>query len=70
MSVAVKTASPTFTMGVPTKLFEGEFKSTYDITPDGQRFIMMQRGKSETITRQINIALKWFEELRERVPMP
>ena len=70
MSVAVSTASPTFTMGTPTKLFEGEFTPTYDVTPDGQRFIMIERVKSETITRQINIVLNWFEELTERVPMP
>ena len=70
MSVAVRTARPTFTMGTPTKLFEGEFELEYDVSPDGQRFIMIERVKSETVTRQINIVLNWFEELRERVPVP
>jgi len=74
MSVAVNTARPTFTMGTPTKLFEGNFKSSlgiganYDVTPDGQRFIMIELVKSETITRQINIVLNWFEELKRLVP--
>jgi serine/threonine-protein kinase len=70
MSVAVSTARPTFTMGTPTKLFEGEFEPEYDVSPDGQRFIMVERVKSETIMRQINIALNWFEELTKRVSMP
>ncbi len=70
MSVAVSTARPTFTMGTPTKLFEGDFESTYDVTPNSQRFIMVERVKSGTNMRQINIALNWFEELTERVPVP
>jgi hypothetical protein len=57
-------------MSTPTKLFDGEFESMYDVTPDGQRFIMIERVKSETTTRQINIVLNWFEELTERVPRP
>ncbi len=48
----------------------GLYRTDYDVTPDGQRFIMIERVKSETITRQINIVLNWFEELTERVPVP
>jgi len=70
ISVAVRTAGPTLTMGTPTKLFEGQFMSAFDVTPDGQRFIMVERVRSETKTRQINIVLNWFEELTERVPVP
>ncbi len=74
MSVAVRTASPAFKMGTPRKLFEGDFESIggigahYDVTPDGQRFIMIERVKSETIMRQINIVQNWFEELKRLVP--
>ena len=47
----------------------------YDITPDGQRFLMVfpadQAGSvAETAEEQINIVLNWFEELKERVPVP
>lgn len=47
----------------------------YDITPDGQRFLMVfpadQAGSvAETTDEQINIVLNWFEELKARVPVP
>jgi len=48
---------------------------TYDITPDGQRFLMVfpadqADSDAETPDEQINIVLNWFEELKERVPVP
>jgi serine/threonine-protein kinase len=47
----------------------------YDITPDGQRFLMVFPADqadlvAETPDDQINIVLNWFEELKERVPVP
>ena len=46
----------------------------YDITPDGERFLMVfpaeQTGSGEAARPQINIVLNWFEELKERVPVP
>ena len=47
----------------------------YDITPDGQRFLMVfpaDRADSLTGTagERINVVLNWFEELKERVPVP
>jgi len=40
------------TIGTPEVLFEGNFLSafglrTYDVTPDGQRFVMLTRGSAE-----------------------
>ncbi len=48
---------------------------TYDITPDGHRFLMVfpadqADSDAETPDEQINIVLNWFEELKERVPVP
>ena len=48
---------------------------TYDITPDGQRFLMIfpadqADSVAETADEQINIVQDWFEELKERVPTP
>lgn len=42
-----------FTAGAPEVLFEGNFfqyfsRHTYDISPDGQRFVMLMRGRAET----------------------
>jgi len=47
----------------------------YDITPDGQRFLMVfpaaqADSVAEPSGEQINIVLNWFEELKERVPVP
>ena len=43
----------------------------YDITPDGDRFVMIfPTEQTETDEAQINIVLNWFEELKERVPVP
>ena len=43
----------------------------YDIAPNGQRFLMLRpEVESEQDTRQINVVLNWFEELKARVPIP
>ena len=68
------TTEPTFSAGTPRILFEkpflrgGVFRANYDITPDGQRFVMTQAGLQQEDTTQINVVLNWFEELKQRVP--
>ena len=45
----------------------------YDITPNGEQFVMVfpaDEADSGPARRQINIVLNWFEELKERVPVP
>jgi hypothetical protein len=44
----------------------------YDITPDGEKFIVVMRETetTEAARPQINVVLNWFEELKERVPLP
>ena len=74
MSVPVQTDS-TFTYQTATELFEFQntlgsvWVSRYDVHPDGDRFLMVgfQEGN---IPREINVVLNWFEELKERVPVP
>ena len=75
MSVAVET-EPTFSAGIPQTLFEGTYFAAvgpqWAVGPDG-RFLMIKYGEStsdSTATPQINVVLNWFEELRERVPVP
>ena len=46
-------AEAELTIGTPEVLFEGDFFSmfglrSYDVTPDGQRFVMLTRGGAET----------------------
>ena len=70
------TTEPTFTAGNPRVLFEGQYhteipiaNANYDITPDGQRFLMIKaRGPESEAPTQINVLLNWFEELKQRMP--
>jgi eukaryotic-like serine/threonine-protein kinase len=70
MTVAVA-LEPTFTAGPPRMLFQGRFQigspiRAYDVTADGNRFLMTQvtdRPPEPPITR-ILLAQHWFEELR------
>jgi serine/threonine-protein kinase len=82
MAVSVKTA-PTFSFETPRVLFRGTYVSnvfrfpnddfdTWDISPDGKRFLMIKEVGSISSEaagpRKINIVLNWFEELKQRVP--
>ena len=74
MVVSVQT-KPTFSAGNPTLLFEGTYVTSavlpgisqyHDISPDGQRFLMIKEAGPEAT--QIHIVLNWFEELKRLVP--
>jgi len=76
MVVSVGTA-PTFQAQTPRLLFEGSYRdspfslvSNYDISPDGQRFVMVKEAsdEGERSATQINVVLNWFEELKRLVP--
>ncbi len=63
----------TFSAENPRVLFEGRFvptrrgDATYDVSPDGQRFLMVKRNQQST-PAQLNVVLNWFEDLKRRVP--
>ncbi len=69
------TTEPSISAGTPKLLFEGTFqgatlsRANYDVTPDGQRFVMIQAVEPEQAPTQINVVLNWFEELKQRVPV-
>ena len=74
MAVDIAT-QPGFTVGKSRALFAGWYEATpatfsnYDVTPDGQRFLMLKRSEQEaSAPTQINVVLNWFEELKRRVP--
>jgi serine/threonine-protein kinase len=82
MAVSSKT-DPTFSVETPKMLFRGTYVgavlayddwdfATWDISPDGKRFLMMKEtGAAATgggRSRKINVVLNWFEELKRRVP--
>jgi Tol biopolymer transport system component len=73
MMAAAVTAGQTFSAENPRTLFEGRFVPTrrgeaaYDVAPDGERFLMVQREEQSVPTR-IDVVLNWFEDLERRAP--
>jgi serine/threonine-protein kinase len=68
------TTQPAFSPGKPGLLFERAYVPTprsfpdYDVSPDGQRFLMLKATERSEGPDQINVVLNWFEELKRRVP--
>jgi len=75
MAVPV-TTEPTFSAGHPSMLFEGEYLAspfpatgvTYDVTADGQRFLMVKETPQASDIK-INVVANWFEELKRLAPV-
>lgn len=72
MSVPVQT-QPAFSFGKSRELFDvtqmflpNTELGNYDVTPDGQRFIMVRNTNASHSSTTINMILNWVEELRER----
>jgi len=65
---------PAFNATRPRVLFAGTFAQSpgrynHDVSPDGQRFVMLNAGEDERTATQINVLLNWLEELKQRVPV-
>ena len=73
MAVTVESESG-FLPGNPELLFEGQYRigqsGAYDVSPDGQRFLMMREGTRADGASQAQLVyvLNWFTELQARVP--
>jgi len=75
MMVVEVTTQPSFSAGKPRTLFAGPYLSApgnllpnYDVSGDGQRFLMIKAGEEETALTQIVVVQNWFEELKQKVP--
>jgi serine/threonine-protein kinase len=74
MMVVEVSTQPGFSAGRPRLLFEGRYEYSptgttgYDVSSDGQRFLMVQATEPEEAPTQIHVVLNWFEELKRRVP--
>jgi serine/threonine-protein kinase len=76
MSVQVATEGA-FTASKPTVLFErgyaaSQFPATgiaYDVSRDGQRFLMVKEPDQASPAAQINVVLNWFDELNRLSPV-
>ena len=69
--VPIQTA-PTFSAGTPTKVFDtpyviGPAGRTYDVSPDGQRFLMIKDVGTEQVPSMV-VVLNWLEELKAKLP--
>jgi serine/threonine-protein kinase len=74
MATAIET-KPTFTATKPKLLFERHYETSpqsflanYDVSPDGQRFLMIKASEQESAATQLNVVLNWSDELRRLVP--
>ena len=80
MVVPVLETEPRLRVGDPSVLFETQYyfflsQRTYDLAPDGQRFLMIKEGAAtDDLTdpfaglTQIHVVQNWFTELQARVP--
>ena len=71
MVVSIST-EPDFSAGTPQVLFEGPYNNvpgiSYDVAPDGQRFLVLQPEYDDSQVRELHVVLNWFEELKRLVP--
>jgi eukaryotic-like serine/threonine-protein kinase len=79
MMVVSVTTTPEFRASAPRQLWEGDYSrgsgascgmpgassSNYDVTPDGQHFLMV-RDDARLSAKQIVVVLNWAEELRNK----
>jgi serine/threonine-protein kinase len=76
MVVSIQVKDQTLDTGKPRVLFEGAYASHsnppgmqyYDISPDGQRFLMMKEEQRREAQGEIRVIQNWFEELKRLVP--
>jgi hypothetical protein len=72
MVVQIYTRSA-FSATRPRLLFTVSFardvnRVNYDISPDGERFVMLNPGEQDLPATQISILQNWFDELKRIVP--
>ena len=76
MSVQVQTGGPVFSSGAPAKVFDSKVFTasngrTYDVSSDGQRFVLIKDnagagGTSAAPSAGMVVVLNWLEELKAR----
>ena len=66
MSVRVH-IEPRLAVDRPTMLFAGKYIEEFDVSEDGQRFVMIRQRAGST-QDEITIVLNWFEEIKRLDP--
>lgn len=71
MVVSIST-EPEFVAGAPQVLFEGPYGQvgglSYDVSPDGQRFLVLKPQFDDSQVRELHVVTNWFEELKRLAP--
>jgi hypothetical protein len=70
-AVPVQTTGATFSAGNPARVFDRAYATpvgfrTYDVSPDGQRFLIIKEDQNATPAGMV-VVLNWFEELKARM---
>ena len=68
--------SPAFSAGRPRVCFEGRHLASvfpligvaYDVSPDGQRFLMIKEAEQSPSATQVVVVQNWTEELKRLAP--
>jgi hypothetical protein len=72
MIAATIETEPEFKVTGYEVLFEGQYftgpNRNYDVSPDGQRFLMIKESEEQPSAAQLIVVLNWFEELKRLVP--
>ncbi|MHC4327374.1 MAG: protein kinase domain-containing protein [Planctomycetota bacterium] len=72
MKAAIIETEPEFTVTDSEELFAGKHLAgwgrSYDVSGDGQRFLMVKEGEEKRAATQLIVVLNWFEELKRLVP--
>ncbi len=75
MRVPVEARGTVWSAGTPVALLQGRYFTgsqgrTYDVSPDGRRFLMVKEAGADSDARpQIIVVQNWFEELRRLAPV-
>ena len=73
IAVSIET-DPSFSAANPEVMFEGDYYlaaggPNYDVSPDGERFLMIRQVEDASTTPQIIVVQNWFEELLRAAPI-
>ena len=73
MSVAVRPGA-SFDWDAPVPLFSGPYETlanfgnaNYDVTPDGQRFVMVKADEESGSTGEVVLVQNWVQEVERRL---
>ena len=74
MMVADVGSGSAFSASRPRPLFakavaRGDGYANYDVSPDGQRFIVVNTPEAEAGATEISVIVNWFDELKRLVPI-